>query len=820
MTLLRDDEIFVCSEDLKLLFGRYRRKLVRIFLFVGIVIFILLIFKAPKYKAMATFVQSSSKSEQLNHELKNLLKEVGVQQGIETGTRSTMLSHHVMRMVVQELGFQVTVYPHYFITALFTRIGNNLLRELGGRPGDRDVFEFRQVVYEEETPAILFLRFLTPDTFEVLNEKKEVLSRGKLKERISFEKIHMIVEKGPCNVSTKRMYKLKIRPWPEVVEGLQKKFRINKSKIDKNILHLTFAHPNRRIAADFLNRVMNAYQNYLMEENEHIAQAQLAYLEKRQEELTLKMDRTLEEHTAYLKKNLGDIGFIGLNQEIEMLASPREEYISRLFDVDLELKRMQRAKQNRLLLGRRDNQFHLAALANPEKSKSKVPVLEGIDLETARKLYLTYNHHLDEIQARIGELFFVSEKIQSADFELSSLCSVLTDPVSQEMLHKASHLALQLQDENNRSLKEQIRLKEALSTQKQFILQHIAHMIELAKLRTQLIEEKLASLQDISIELIKNEKKLIKDKLFEIKQRMSDLPEKWRLENKLKLKSELCKSMMEGMSRLVEFKNVNHHLFQVESKPLDPARPPLKPMYPALLLLSVCGAFLGTGASFAFLVGRDVLKGLPVSLQSLKIHQFPAAGKWSSDCDCPFSEIRDDDLETLRRIASFISSQKRPDRGLCAALVGGNNPDYSKNLACLLSMKGYKTILIQCAFDQAVHPQDIPGLWHYLQGEVETCPIRLEKSFNFVPSGGTSRHAAELFSNRKFALLLEEYKQNYDLVLIYSTARPLYADGHVFAQKADVLVVTASEETLEQLGDWSKQKEEGRVLFTIYKKEL
>ncbi len=819
MKPVNDQEIFICSEDLVLLYRRYRLQLVRVFLLVAVGIFAFLVFKPQKYKASASFKQSISKSGQIPNEIKNFLKEANLHQQAETGAVSVMLSRHVLHQVVQELGFQIQVRPHHFLTELCSRFGKNFLREFGGRPKDQEIFEFRDVVYEGESTAIFFLRFLTNDTFEILNEEKDVLSQGRMKEKVNFLNHEITLSNAPSDRSLKTVFKLKISPWTESVESVQKKLRITTGKNDKNMLQLTFVHQNRHIAARFLNSIMGAYRNYLRVENEEIAQAQLAYLETRQEELAKKMDKTLEEHSAYLKKNLGDNGFIGLHQEIEILAVPKEHYLSRLFDLELELKRMGIAKRS-------FNAYYTAQLQQPSISLIDIPDtrkqashLDGIDLETARKLHLEYNRQHQEIHEKIKELFFVSEKIRRTDFELSSLCSILHDPVSQEMVNQASALALQLQDENNRSLKEQTRLKEALFNQKQFIIQHIGHMIELSKLRVRLIEERLSSIQERVMALIKNEKKLVEERLFDIGQRMSDLPEKWRLENKLTLKAELGKSMIEGMSRLAEFKNVDHHLSQIESKPLDLAIPPLKSQHPTLFLLSLGGACFGAGVSFAFLSGRAVLKGLPATLQSLKVHHFPTAGTLSSDCDCLFSEIGDGDLETLRRIGSFIMSiPHRFDQGLSIAMVGGKNPDYSKNLASLLSMKGRKVILIQCAFDRVVHPQDIPGLWHYLQGETDGCSIRSETGFHYVPTGGTARHAPELLSNRKFADLLEEYKQNYDIVLIYSTAMPRYSDGYVFMQKTDALVVTASEETLEQLSNWSRQKGNDRVLFTMYQK--
>jgi hypothetical protein len=88
--------------------------------------------------------------------------------------------------------------------------------------------------------------------------------------------------------------------------------------------------------------MMSAYQSYLKQENEELSDAQLAYLERRQDELSSKLDRVLQDQAAYLKENLGESGFIGLKEEVEMLAVPKEAYTTRLFDLEMEERRLEK----------------------------------------------------------------------------------------------------------------------------------------------------------------------------------------------------------------------------------------------------------------------------------------------------------------------------------------------------------------------------------------------------------------------------------------------------------------------------------------------
>ena len=72
------------------------------------------------------------------------------------------------------------------------------------------------------------------------------------------------------------------------------------------------------------------------------------------------------------------------------------------------------------------------------------------------------------------------------------------------------------------------------------------------------------------------EKHLLQEKITELNQKMSSLPEKWHRENLLLLKKELGSRIIGSMTQLVETKNLNQKLYQVSSKHLDLSVPPFK----------------------------------------------------------------------------------------------------------------------------------------------------------------------------------------------------------------------------------------------------
>ena len=699
-------------------------------------------------------------------------------------------------------------------------------------------------------------------------------------------------------------------------------------KQDKNILSLSYAHPDRHTAARFLNVMMASYHDYLKKENDELASAQLAYLDKRQAELTSSLDRVLDEQSNYMKENLGRDGFVGLKEEVEMLAIPKQAYTSKLFDLEVEEKRLEKEreelpfvlstleerekddkskksapallesdqqryqeqllqislketemkaaapgqselthvieeiKETELFIDRLEKRLELptnSILLKDAKNLVRIRVdeiqklkrdpahkgadviakekelvsylllhkqlltdkkraleenlslrtsfnkeLQGINLATAQNLYVSYQNQLDGIQSTIRQLLYLRDQILAPDFEMSSLGALLKDAVGQGLVQKAADIALQLRDQKNRSIKEIFRLKEALETEKTFLIHHIDQTIELEKLRTKLVEERIVSLQRICLDLIKKEKTLIEDKLGEISVKMEDLPEKWKLENHLRFKKELGMGVIDGISKIVETKNLHYNLFYVDSKPIDLAFAPKKLQPPKLFIFIFGGALLGAAASFMFYLVRGIARGFAVSAEALMHYGLNFCGKLSRFSDAAFKELGDGDLETLRRLASFISQQKRSSQPICVTILGGDSPNYAANLAELLALEQKRSLLIQCTFDKKVRPEEIPGLWHFLEGKIATVPLQRKRDFDFLPTGGNSRHAPELLARATFQRLLENLKPKYQFTLIYSTAKPSLSEAHVFLKYTDLLIVTASEEKIEELAPYKK----------------
>jgi hypothetical protein len=834
--------------------------------------------KEPRFVAEATFKQTSRQSD-VGLSLKEAYQHFFSGQS-ENATSVVMQSNAVLKDLVEALGLQMICNPQNSIKRAFKRIGDNLCLEFKRSISDPDLFLFHDVSYSGEKPLVLSLKLTSLTTYQVFDKSKKLVGEGILDEPFSMEGVKFTLHQLPKYAKLNQNYPLTIQTWQSCVANVRGRTTISLCKQDKTVLKLSHTSQDRFLAANILNALMQSYQTFLKKESDEGYQSQVAYLLQRQEELTQMYDAALAEHVQYLKDNIYKNGFVGADQELESLSQPKNLYSSRLFDVDLELQRLQAThldpddfelkKASLVEIEEAGVQIHAAKqLLESVESQEPIPsfpslvkdprsaiallvrqiadaramgenstatitafivqleqrqkMLEenlqlqtaeshdfsGLHLGTARELLAAYTRERDNLQAQLRELVFLREQIQRPDFEMSSLGGVFHDSVTGDLIHKASAIALQLKDESNRTAREQARLLESLHTQKEFLSQYLLQTIELKKLKGKLLTDKIGSLCKTTISLLQSEKELLKDKLDELNQRMSDLPEKWRRESLLMLKKELGAVMLQGVSHLAETKNLGQHIFLASARPLDAAIPPSAASPPRVLFFSLVSAVFAAFVCYSVLFCKSLFKGFPVSEENLKISGFPTCGSLSSHCSVNLGQLPPNDLETLRRIATFLATQPKKHEALMASCIGGRHPNYTHSLAEILALRGIRVLAVNCAFDQVVHPDDMPGLWQYLQDPLLDLPLRRNLMFDFLPCGGSTRQSAETISSTKFSSFLNNVKHKYDVVLLYSSADAYTSDGYAFLPLSDAMIVSVQKEQKDELLvylDWAAKK--------------
>lgn len=775
-----EKEWFMTKKDVKRIVLRNKKRYIRLFIWTSSVILFFRLIDPPQYKANATFRYAAQGQEQSDL-LRSFLQSNRISAGKEGGAQAVLESRTLLRSVAEELGLMLEGPKPFFFIRWIQTAKDRILAECGCKTLDRRVFIFSNVHLLEESPSDFFLQFDDESAFTVYDLNKKKIGAGVIGSPVECQSNRFTLTKANA-IRKGFLYKIQANSWVDVVKNIHSSLKVKLNKTEKNIFMLAFSHSNPEVSSSFLNRLMNRYREYLKQENEEMASIQMQYLEKRQDELMQKYERSLDTHTAFLQQGLKETGFIHLKQEKDFLERPSEEYLARLHDVDLKLSRLQK---NTPLLG--DGHIQQVSLG---VDKSKDPELQGVTPEMTEKLSMEYNQQWDLLRMNIEQLTRLQKQIFKSNFEITSLSGVLTDSVSQEMIQKAGRLALELQDIDNHSSKDKERIQSSLEAQKRFISQHLIQLLDTQKLKARLLKEKISSLQNTSFHLLGVEKDLITHQLASLQTKMETLPEKWKRENQLTMQRDLSVGMLEGLAQLTESKNVHHQLFYVESKPVDLAFTPLKPAKGFIVLQGIL-----VGVIFCFFMGmRDCMrwlsKGLAITEDSASRLGVTFCGFFPLFAREFLGDVKGEDKESLRKVSAFISSLKRKDRGVCVSMLSSSST-FCPNIAFLLHLQGLKVLLIDCS-PSLLKKEGGIGLYEYLL-EMGPITITQDRGFDRIYSGGYEGHFVELLFRKKFATVIEEAAHTYDVVILSLDAKSSDAVFIPVKNQADATVIHAED---------------------------
>ncbi len=719
-----------------------------------------------------------------------------------------MQSEQVLRRVIDTLGLQVTVNKRSMAPTVLQNIYSNSQIYLGRTLPEQEHFSFTDVHYSGLQPIHFLLTFSDADHFSLRNNKGQMVANGVLGKKVTMPDVAFTLMEAPSDVKTGEKYDVLISPWENALADIRKRLEIRPEKLDKALLKLYYTHSSRAQAARIVDGIMDAYLRYLQEENDRIADKQLAFLDKRQGQFTAKYDQELDEHLTCLKQNIETLGFIQVGQELEFLAVPQHELKNKLVTLDNLFDRLKRVQASYALASKASSEseegaYHItAAAAHPSAMKRgdvRAEQFAGIDLETAQRLHNDYQRELDVYQEKIDTLSFLLARVHRQDFDLDALSSVGVDGVTADLIKGASELVLQSKDLNNRSPKDLQRIEESLATQKAFIAEHMNQALELYKQNAQIAQHKLARLRDTMMSLIKTEKAVIYKQLHELQSQLSELPARWKMEQQLEMKREMLGKIVEGIAQMIEGKTIECRLKQLNSKVIDRAHCDLLPKKrPFLFLLSLCMC-AGVGLTYFFFFCRMLLRGFPLNESSARALELATSGTLGSFCDAPLQKLSRNDTDVLRALANFIQNKKKVGSGVVVALAGSSRLNFLPNLARLLKLRGAKVLLVDAAFDCTESRVETDTLCDYLSEKSATWVPQKNEGFDRLPCGTAGAFCAELLHNDRFEQFLDKARKEYDVVLFVCSGVFDANAVNCAVQKADGFIISMQEETLEQL---------------------
>lgn len=864
-------------DDLKAIIKTRQKQILVCSLLCSIVVFLYYITNPLSYEAKATFKQSSQRGEQ-SIDLKSLIRTFS-SNGLESSSASLMLSDSVLEKTIREMGLQAQIVQKKFWSQLF----RNLLAEFGRKPKDRKYAQFSSVTYTRDKPLVLFLKKDSKSQFSIYDKKHRFVMTGKIGKPIKHSRFEMTLNRLPFSEEVP----LILHPIQTIIETLRAKLTIKASREDKNLLIVKYVDQHRKQSAAVINALMAMYEKFLIEENQMITRAQLSYLNQRQDELSSKFDRDIQDHAVAIERNLESQGLLGIKEEMEFVLEPLQTHKTRLNEVELELSQIEEriakanlsfklANSHPLLIERyskalTDQIGSIKNLMQQVKRKEKIvqaapeelqPAIEefnraletaeadgnikieailhefmshltyrekslqessewiqtaqndlsGISLEVARRQFDNYSTQFDDLHAQLKQVVFMRDHLFDPHFEISTLSNVLADSVTQQMVQRSSELEEKLHDDIHRSLRDKERIKTTLTIHKRFLESHLNQTLQLGKIRIDLIKEKLSSLYTVMKTLLIQEQEALKGKIAELTKSMQSLPGLWVHENRLKFKSELTKGMMEGLVHISETKNLAHHLYQVESRPLDLARPPMGFIKPYLFAKSLLAFFLGM-ILFAFLVIiHTLIKGFPLSLTTLKEMGAHTSGRLSLSTH--LEKTQELDKETLRKIVAFLLDDQETQKGIIS-IIGQQQTHFSPLLSALLKKYNKISCILDCTFGKITSTQDSPGLFQVLHGESLSEVIRSFPAYDFVPVGASTQDGVELLKSAQFHKIVQDLSSKYDFLFLISRT-PLDAlESQTLFQLCThgIVAAEANLELVKPYLDQSRQKAKKHVTF-------
>ncbi|MBP9841932.1 MAG: hypothetical protein KBC64_05865 [Simkaniaceae bacterium] len=439
----------------------------------------------------------------------------------------------------------------------------------------------------------------------------------------------------------------------------------------------------------------------------------------------------------------------------------------------------------------------------------------GLDLDHVYMLYQKKCNYRDDCIFKEKNIQTLLKEVNFSNFEQLICAGAFSGYVTPDLLNQATHLFSLRRDTANRTEKEQQRMEKEYHRLYDLIVHHLHEVALRWNNELECAKNSMKELNFTVLDLVNKQILLIKNQIHTQKRALLDgldsrirrneerknailsqrelIPDLLMEEKKLKMRSEITKGMIQGLSQLMEGKMIAKTLSSIESRPLNQPYSTFVPIKSKMLLKgSSLAVIIFIGSSFLFVIFH-LFQGLPISLERLSYQGFRVGGYLK-------------DREVLRKITKGASG--------VIALLGQEGPDYSHEVATLLALEGKKTLLIETHFNGLLKPNHAPGLFQYLTKESESFSLCHKEGYDYLPMMGRSLFGVELLRSRRFKELIASYKDQYEVILLYSSAKLSSGEAESLLEVAQSACVTLRGETetiLKPYQMWNQGK--NRITF-------
>lgn len=307
-----------------------------------------------KYMAMGTFSEKSSTQAGMSTQFSAaLLGQIGRSEGSEAS--SAFKSDLILSNVAKKLNLQANLsekgkkkpssgsasnIPKNLKTAYYQ--WNHSSAPIFQDPDENDI-AITSISYDNEIPYYGITLVFEDDQTFVLKDKNDRI-RAHVGDSIATKNYQFKVERNSDKPLKGRTFFVSLNSLNQVSKNLSGGLVAKPSLDDKNLITISYICCNRLFSADVVNGVMDAYSDFLEEQHKSIANAQLAYLSKRQGEMNQIVRDMMRDHATKISSDLLTLGFPNAQSAMDFLSTSQAQQQQRALMIDLERMMLQKAR--------------------------------------------------------------------------------------------------------------------------------------------------------------------------------------------------------------------------------------------------------------------------------------------------------------------------------------------------------------------------------------------------------------------------------------------------------------------------------------------
>ena len=334
------NEVFISREELVYFLRKYRFSAMLVFLSVFLAALILLGRRPHDYSAKAQFSFVNQKNSVIPTQFdifSNALNNKST-----TGGLSLLTSQQLLTEVIEETGLQVQYTPKRKLAHSILAFFEHLKTEFGFLPKLEEGFEFSHVkMKEHQTPFKLILRFDSAGTFDVCDDQKHKISKGRIGEEVILKEVSFTLHQIPEQTRASIDYVFTILPLEKSLSKLKKNFTLKPDKEDLSTYHVLFSALDPSTAKKVLNSLFSKYELSKRRLHFDILSRDIEEIQNQEQLLRKELFTRLEDRAKEYSTQIGEGQFIDAQSEIEILHSSKKACLEKLLELEILISRLE-----------------------------------------------------------------------------------------------------------------------------------------------------------------------------------------------------------------------------------------------------------------------------------------------------------------------------------------------------------------------------------------------------------------------------------------------------------------------------------------------